>query len=233
MAQKSLLLISLGEIGETLATELAGSDVSLVHAGDGNRPGICAISYRDRETVQADLAKVVAEHGRPDAILLAMVGKGSLLPRALADFSDDEWSEAVDAPLRAGLFVVQAIHATIPKSPPPVFFFCTTLGFSGAAEFVALCTVTEGLRALTKVVARQWGGEGWCAHILAVSPETFSPAFRGMTLPGLSGSGGPAIGRRPTIAKDIVPLLKTYIEPPAGMLTGSTIFADGGEWMLP
>jgi len=228
----AILLVTSGDISETLPASFSRSGLPTLHAGDVGAADALPLRFASRSLLEADVADILRAHGRPAAIALAATGRGSLTPTPVHQLTDDDWEAAVQRPLREGLFTYQALHALFPENPPPIFQIGPTLGLTGAAELVALSALTEGQRALAKVAARQWGKAGWRVNWLGLSPEIYSPRLAQAQAPKLPDMSGPALGRRPGLA-DLAALIALLSQPQAGILTGSTLSLDGGDWMLP
>lgn len=226
----SILLIQSGLGGAALAEGLASAAEQLVQAGDG--PGARPLGLESRAAVRQGLSDLIAEHGRPAGVVVAIAGAPALTPRPIERFSDADWEAAVNAPLRRSLFVIQALHALFPHDPPPVVFVGATTGLTGAPELGALAAVAEGQRALAKVASRQWGEQGWRVNWVGLDPAVLAPSLSQAEAVRLPEAEAPAIGRTP-VAEEVAPVLSLLFDPRAQALAGATLVLDGGYWMLP
>ncbi len=96
---------------------------------------------------------------------------------------------------------------------------------------MATAAACEGIRALAKGAAKQWGADGVITTVLAVDPACF---FLGRSGPPSEGSlSAAALGRPGDPAADLAPLLDLLADRRAAFTTGGTLVADGGTWMAP
>ena len=150
---------------------------------------------------------------------------------ALIDQSTQQWVEACEAPMAEAFAVVRACRAYL-SDRARLVWVVPTVAMGGAAGFVGFAAAAEGIRALAKSTARQWGPDGLTTAVLAVAPELVLPAESGAgaLVPTLAG---PALGRSGDAFGDIAPLLDLLADPSARFMTGTTLVADGGVWMAP
>lgn len=226
-ADQPILLITSRADFAPLADALRQGGLAVIHAADAE------VDYASRASVQAGLSAVLAGTPRPKAILYAAATAETLARTAAHEIGDARWEASVHDPLRDGLFVMQALHALMPKDPPPIFFLGPAMGVTGAVGFTALSAVIEGQRALMKSCARQWGKDGWRLNWIGLGNSACLPKLVDAKAPVLPDMSGPAIGHQPAIADEVGPLIALLSEGAARPLTGASLFVDGGEWMLP
>ncbi len=174
-------------------------------------------------------------------------------PCDLVGMTPDAWAAAAEAPLDEALAVARAAHpllagrrtggGAVPQGPGRLAWIVPTTTLGGAAGFVATGAACEGIRALAKGAAKQWGADGVVTTVVAVAPEAFfsgndgfsgSDGFSGNDGPRSEGSlSGPALGRTGDPEADLAPLLDLLADPRAAFTTGGTLVADGGTWMAP
>ncbi|MBC8364338.1 MAG: SDR family oxidoreductase [Actinobacteria bacterium] len=149
-------------------------------------------------------------------------------PTPLVDLSTDEWVAACEEPMVGALHLLQACRPHLGPGSRVVHVVPTS-AMGGAPGFAATATAAEGIRALNKSAARQWGADGITATVVAAAPEL-------LIGPAANSAGGaltgPALGRTGG-AEDLAGIIDTLASPDAAFTTGSTIVADGGTWMAP
>ena len=87
----------------------------------------------------------------------------------------------------------------------------------------------EGVRALAKSAARQWGPAGITVNAVLVPPALVAPELVAVT----TFNAPPVVGRLPDPRDDVAAAIALFAAPTAGGITGSTIVVDGGSVMAP
>lgn len=172
------------------------------------------------EVVDALTAAVDGEWVR--AVVFAPIDAEALHPAPLG--AEDGWHERCDGLLVLGLHVVQAAHALLADGGGQLILLLPDLSITGAAEHVPLATALEGLRALTKSAARQWGADGINTAVVLTTPELFDPDAEPNTAP------------RSTAEPDmegVADVIAALLGPAGGAMTGVTLPVDGGVLMVP
>jgi 3-oxoacyl-[acyl-carrier protein] reductase len=105
-----------------------------------------------------------------------------------------------------------------------------TFSMSGAPGFAAGAAAAEGQRLLAKSAARQWGADGITVNCVAVAPEQIIGERAGSATMALAD---PALGGAGDAEADIGPVVVFLASDAAHFVTGATISADGGVWMVP
>ena len=167
--------------------------------------------------------------GRPDLVVHVPPVPASPVP--LVDQTTQRWVEACEAPMAEAFAVAQACRPHL-SDRARLVWVVPTVAMGGAAGFVGSAAASEGIRALAKSAARQWGPEGLTTAVLAVAPELAFPSDAGAGA-RIPATAGPALGRPGDAFGDIAPLLDLLADPAARFMTGATLVADGGVWMAP
>jgi 3-oxoacyl-[acyl-carrier protein] reductase len=142
-------------------------------------------------------------------------------PSPLVDVGPAEWDRRCEARLRDGIARLQAAHAELrARGGGRIVVVVPTIAMTGMAGLAPEAAAAEGLRGLVKAAARQWGADGITVNCVAVAPpgEHRSPVV-----------ADPALASPPDVAAVVAMLLSDA----AAHVTGATVPADGGLWMLP
>ena len=168
--------------------------------------------------------------GRPDLVVHVPPVPASPVP--LVDQTTQRWVEACEAPMAEAFAVARACRPHLSDRARLVWVM-PTVAMGGAAGFVGSAAASEGIRALAKSAARQWGPEGLTTAVLAVAPEVAFTPEAGAELAATTTLADPALGRPGDPYGDLAPLLDLLADPAARFVTGATLVADGGVWMSP
>jgi 3-oxoacyl-[acyl-carrier protein] reductase len=200
------LAMALGELGADVATT--------------------ARAFADRAGADAAFAATP----RVDALVHVCVDDAGLVPEALIDTGPDEWDARGEAMLRDAIFAFQAAHARFRAAGiGRIVLVAPTSGFTGAGGFVPAGTAVEGVRALAKSAARQWGPQGITVNTVLVPPALVAPALVAAT----TFEASPAVGRQPHLRDDVGATIALFTAPTTAGITGSTVIVDGGSVMAP
>jgi 3-oxoacyl-[acyl-carrier protein] reductase len=176
-------------------------------------------------------ARIVDAPG-PDinAVVHAHIEPAAIEPRSFMNGDDDLWSRVWEGTMRGALSLCQTVHPHLTSNGGGrVVFVMPTIGMSGAANLAPLATTAEGLRVFAKSAARQWGPDGITVNCVAVAPEL---AGVDPSLVGDAALSAPALGGAGDAARDIGPLVAFLCSDASHFLTGATLSADGGGWMV-
>lgn len=102
-----------------------------------------------------------------------------------------------------------------------------TVGMAGAAGAVPYTTAIEGIRAMAKSAARQWGSAAIGVNIIAAPARLFATQVDAshLTVAAVQGDEG--------LIQSIVETAMFLLRPGIEHVTGETIVVDGGSVMLP
>ncbi len=172
-------------------------------------------------------AGAAERHGPIDVLVHVPASPDALTRTPLASLDEVGWDARGEAQLRAALWWCQVAHQQIRDRGGRIVLVTPTVGLVGSAGLVPYATAVEGMRALAKTAARQWGSAGITVNCVAPALEVFGVA---------DAEGGPvppAIGRIPTARADVAPVIAMLAGAPGHALTGTTIPVDGGIVMAP
>jgi NAD(P)-dependent dehydrogenase (short-subunit alcohol dehydrogenase family) len=208
-------------IGRGIALGLAdaGAAVAVVDGPIASRAGA--------ERAFAEATEAV----RPvDAVVHALADPDALAGMPLEETDETSWETRCEAVLRAALCCCQAAFVHLSGRGGRLVLVTPTIGVTGAAGLVPYATAIEGMRAMAKSAARQWGEHGITVNCVAPPVELMVPAGE---LEARSATGGAALGRSPDPRGDVAPVVATLLADPAHFVTGTTVVVDGGIVMAP
>jgi len=160
-------------------------------------------------------------------------------PSTVVAQSTDAWIASCEAPMAEAIGVARAVGGLTRDSSHDagaerrLVWVVPTTALGGASGYVGAGAAGEGIRALAKSVAKQWGPT-CTTTVLAVSPTVVfhgsGPAEEGSLSP-------PALGRPDDVTThvttDIASLVDLLADRRNRTTTGATVVADGGLWMAP
>jgi len=214
-------LVTGGEssIGRELALGLADLGASVAMGG----------GFGSRDAATAAFATATDRHGPIDVVVHVPLAADALVVATLADTDVEAWERRGEALLLEALWCSQAAHRAFEGRGGHLVFVTPTVALSGAAGLVPYTTALEGIRALAKSAARQWGGLGIRVNCVAPPLELVDPAA------GVAGPwiGELALGRAPDARTDVAPVVALLTAEAAHFVTGATVAVDGGILMVP
>jgi NAD(P)-dependent dehydrogenase (short-subunit alcohol dehydrogenase family) len=230
------------DVGDKVARGLAraGSQVALL--GDGpaaeSFDGVTRFptSFASRAQVDRGFAAAVQRLGPPRLVVVSALPAVLLSSKDSADFPARDWASAVHGAAKAALYCLQSAHAYMVKSAGgTIVCMGPSLALVGAAGLVALSTVLESQRSLVKSAARQWGRLGIRVHWIALGAGENYPTLRTAALPNGPeiGPPPPPLGRVPDLERDVATIAAFLAGSGGRGLTGCSLVADGGDWMVP
>ena len=194
-------------------------------------------TFESRSAVDLAFDQAVARCGTPQLSVLSMMPAALTRVGNIDEVHSEVWTGALQAAALATLYALQACHRVLQATGGTIVMVGPAFSLVGAPGLCALSTLLEGQRALAKSAARQWGRFGIRVHWIALGSDAndandaeLSPA-RLPQVPEL-GPPPPALGRVPGPAA-IAPLIGFLGSSAARALTGATLVADGGNWMVP
>jgi 3-oxoacyl-[acyl-carrier protein] reductase len=159
-----------------------------------------------------------------------VVGPAERFSRALTEALDDlvviDTGTSVDTAIWQVLLALQTAHVSM-EPGGRIVVIVPTIGMAGAAGLVDCTTVIEGIRAMAKSAARQWGSARIGVNMIAAPLSLF--AVDG----GTSHLSAAAVQDDRTLIHSIVETAKFLLRNDLDHLTGETIVVDGGSVMLP
>lgn len=219
------------------ALVLAGHRVLVLGpAACGNVEGASHIpmSLGGFDAVAQAFAQAGERLGRAELIIHDAMPDMRTAPRRVTDQSYAEWNRLTHETVRAALHCLQAAAAHFAGRVGSVLLLGPAMALVGAAGLVPLTTALEAQRSLMKSAARQWGKNGLRLNWLALADSNY-PQLSAAAIPLVPelGPPPPALGRSPEMGAELAALTAFFGGPGASVLTGATLNADGGNWMVP
>jgi len=208
-------------IGRAIALGLedAHATVAVVDGDFASREGTAAAFARARESA-----------GPVDAVVHAYVDPAALTSEPLAETVAANWERRCEAILRAALHCCQAAGQELSARGGRLVLVTPTIALTGAAGLVPYATALEGMRALAKSAARQWGARRITVNCVAPPVELMAPDRDGGPS-GLALAGRPLGDPDPRV--DVAPVVALLTADGGHLVTGVTIPVDGGIVMAP
>ena len=203
----------LAPLGQAL--EALGAEISQVpHADDG-----------------AALAAAIAE--RPGVCVIHAHMPEPIVPALFQDIDEAAWAQGCEEPLRRTVATMLAARKALLAAGAggAIVGLGPAVSLVGGLRLSPLATAVEGQRTLTKSAARQSLTTGLAINWVAVHPALLTPELADLPrLTRFDPSGYPVT----RIGYDrLAPLLLALAGPAGHAISGQTLVADGGDWMLP
>jgi 3-oxoacyl-[acyl-carrier protein] reductase len=146
------------------------------------------------------------------------------LSEVLGDVVVIEFSSDADEMMWQALVALQAAYRSGDRRTVLVV---PTIGMAGAAGSVAYTTAVEGIRAMAKSAARQWGSQGVGVNMIAAPAHLFTHDVDASHLSAAAVDDGGGLIRT------VVETAKFLLRDDLPHLNGETVIVDGGQVMLP
>jgi NAD(P)-dependent dehydrogenase (short-subunit alcohol dehydrogenase family) len=184
-----------------------------------------------REDVNAAVVETVKVFGTVDILVNnAIESRAGVL---LIDTTDDDVARAFGSGLLGTLYFMQACFPYLKRRGGKVINLGSSAGIEGMAGQSAYAVAKEGVRALTRVGAREWGQYGINVNVVcpfANSPgiQQWAEAFPEEMKQQLTKV---AVGRVGDCEMDIGRAVVFLASPDSDYVTGQTIMVDGGQYI--
>lgn len=229
-------------LGRAIAVALAGEGATVVVAGrarsvladvvdeiraQGGAAAAIVTDVTNDASVATLFDDVVGRHGRVDVLVN---NAGLIVRKPALETTLAEWRSVVDANL-TGTFLccLAAARHMVPAKSGKIINLGSTAGARGRAGMAAYCASKAGVMNLTRALAVEWAPQG--VYVNAICPGQFdtdmgapvlaTPAEREAVLARVPLR---RIGR----PEEIGPLAVFLASSDSDMVTGETIFVDGG-----
>lgn len=234
-------------IGRGVALELArdGADVVIVEMNPetarrsateveslGRRALAVPTDVGRRDRVEAAVEAARTAFGRVDVLVnCAQLQRQQL---AFEDTSDDDMQVVLGSGLMGTFYFMQACLPLLRVRGGKVINVASAAGLVGYAGWASYAVAKEGIRALTKVAANEWGKHK--INVNVVCPLSLTPSMREWSSnhPELAKTMTESIplGRFGDPEKDIARAVAFLAGPDSDYVTGLTMMVDGGQTIL-
>ncbi len=190
--------------------------------------------FNSRAAVDAAFDQAAALHGTPQLVVFSLTPTALMAAVGIDQMPSEDWTGTLNAAMVATVYVLQACHRLFEKTGGTIVLLGPALSLVGASGLCALSTLLEAQRGLVKSAARQWGALGIHIHWIAVGAAGNYPELDTAAIPvgPELGPPPPALGHAPGVG-EIAPVIAFLASSGARALTGTTLMADGGNWMVP
>jgi 3-oxoacyl-[acyl-carrier protein] reductase len=213
-----------------LASRSAGplSEVKSQIEQTGGSASVCAVDVSDRSALADAIAETAKAHGRFDILVNnAGITRDNLILR----MGDDEWDAVIETNLASAFVAMRAAARPMMKNRfGRIVNIASTSGLVGNAGQANYAAAKAGLVGLTRSVARELGGKGVTANVVAPGfirtdmtselPEAVIAGVKSMIQVDRLGE-----------PEDIAEAVAYATSDRAGFLTGQVITVDGGMTM--
>lgn len=194
----------------------------------GGSASVCAVDLGDLAAWQAAVERVVEERGRLDILVNnAGITRDNLSLR----MTDDEWNEVIRVNLTSAFVACRATARAMMKGRfGRIVNIASTSGVVGNAGQANYAAAKAGLIGLTKSLARELGGKGITANVVApgfIETDMTSGLPEAVRTRVLEGMALKRLG----LPEDIAEAVAYVSSDGAGFLTGQVICVDGGLTM--
>jgi len=184
------------------------------------------VDVRSEESCRALVAEVLGAHGQLDHLVnnAGIVRRGSA-----AETSPEEFSTVLDVNLTGTFRMAQAAYPALRATSGSVVNIGSTNGHIAVLNTVAYCVSKAGVMHLARVLALEWAPDG--IRVNAVGPTIVptdmtadvraDPAYMADKMASIP------LGRMAE-SQDVADTVTYLLSPAAGMVTGQTVFVDGG-----
>lgn len=226
LANKGLDL-AIADIREDWGKEAAES----IKAETGRRIIFVKTDVSKRDSVQAMAAKVIAEFGRVDVL----VNDAAIDPGQPAEeFTDELFDRIMNVNLRGTALCCQAVIAQMRKQN---YGRIVNIASGGAIQPVRglaiYCASKAGVIAYSKVLAREVARDGIVVTVVAPGVmHTKMGSETGPTEEDFERSGRKQLLKRPLYPSEVAEVVVLAATHPSHVLTGQTLHANGGGYMV-
>jgi NAD(P)-dependent dehydrogenase (short-subunit alcohol dehydrogenase family) len=192
---------------------------------------VCDISRKDE--VDAMVAATVEHFGRVDALVN---NAQTFRPQApLATVAEEDVDAFYESGVKGTLWAMQAVYPHMQRAGwGRIVNVASAAGITGMRGYGAYSASKEGIRALTRTAAREWGRDGIVVNCICPAAES----KRGQEAAARDSEGyqeflrDHPIGRQGDPEDDIAPVVLFLCSDAARYLTGQTLMVDGGAFLF-
>ncbi len=190
----------------------------------------CTVDVGDVEGVREAVEEAAETLGSIDIVVAAA---GNMVPSAIADMSEGQWSSVIDTHLKGAFAVVSAAVPWLRLSEWPSVVLISSVAARGIAGNATYGAAKAGIAGLARSLAWELGSDG--IRVNAVAPGFIDTQMtrRGALQQGISweefaarGVESTALGRIGTPA-DIAAAVDFFAGQDSGYVTGQVLYVSG------
>lgn len=234
-------------IGRGIALELArdGADVVVVDMNPesaartaeeveavGRRALARPTDVQHRDQVEACVSEVDAAFGRVDILVNCAQIQRQQVP--FEETTDQDMQVVLGSGLMGTFYFMQACFPLLRRRGGKIVNVASAAGLVGYAGWASYAVAKEGIRALTKVAANEWGQHK--INVNAICPLSITPSMQEWHTnnPELSKAMIESIplARMGDAERDIGRAVAFLAGPDSDYITGATTMVDGGQTIL-
>ncbi|MCX5998728.1 MAG: SDR family NAD(P)-dependent oxidoreductase [Chloroflexi bacterium] len=186
-------------------------------------------NVRKRKPVQAAVAATVREFRTVD--ILVNNAQAHRQGVCFEDTTNDDMALALESGLMATFYFMQACFPFFKRHGGKIINLASAAGTEGSPGNTAYATAKEGIRALTKVAAHEWGK--YRINVNAICPLADSPGWEKAPAGSLERTlRSVPLGRMGDPEKDIGRAVVFLASADSDYITGHTMTVDGGLTIL-
>ncbi|MGQ0627786.1 MAG: 3-oxoacyl-[acyl-carrier-protein] reductase [Phycisphaerales bacterium] len=194
----------------------------------GGHASVSAVDVGDGAALGAAMEEIAEKQGRLDILVNnAGITRDGLVMR----MSDDDWSEVLRVNLTSAFVACRAAARPMMRNRfGRIVNIASTSGIVGNAGQANYAAAKSGLTGLTKSIARELGGKGVTANVIApgyIQTDMTANLPKEVTDHVLGLMSVKRLG----VGEDIAAAVAYVTSDEAGFLTGQTICVDGGMTM--
>lgn len=184
------------------------------------------VDVRDKESCASLIAEVVAQHGK----INHLVNNAGIVRRAMAhEVTENDFKGVIDVNLTGTFFMCQAAYQELKQTKGTIVQLGSTSGHSAVKNTVGYSVSKAAVMHLAKVLAYEWAEDG--IRVNAVGPTIVPSDMTAVLLDDqvymAEKMASIPIGRMAT-QQDVANAVLFLSSPNSAMVTGQTIFIDGG-----
>jgi NAD(P)-dependent dehydrogenase (short-subunit alcohol dehydrogenase family) len=198
----------------------------------GGRADVVSCDVRDPEAVVASVDRLVADHGRLDALVNNAAGN---FVSAAEDLSPNGWRAVVDIVLNGSFYCTRAAAPhMLAAGRGAILNVIASYAWHGHPGTVHSAAAKGGVLAMTRTLAAEWGGRG--VRVNCISPGPTETEGAGAALWPTDDARRRVLDSVPagrfTTPEEVAESAAFLLDDRrAGYVNGDVLSVDGGQWL--